>query len=90
MLAINTDPLVVAVSDFVAAVYEYLNLAFPLDATGVYFASQGSLSRHGASLVRATAAAGDVDAAISIASFRAGRADWTLPDFRAAGATIER
>jgi DNA mismatch repair ATPase MutS len=40
-------------------------------------------------LVRAAAAAGDVDAAISIASFRAGRADWTTPDFRGAGTTTE-
>jgi hypothetical protein len=88
MLAIDADPLVIAFSDFVAAVYEYLNLAFLLDATGVYFGAR-DLSRCGGSLVRATAAAGDVDAAISIASFRAGRPDWTRPEFRAAEATTE-
>ena len=88
MLAINPDPLVVAFSDFVAAVYEYLNLAFLLDATGVYFGVR-DLSRHGRALIRATAAAGDVDAAISIASFRAGRPAWAQPDFRAAEVTTE-
>jgi DNA mismatch repair ATPase MutS len=47
----------------------------------VYFGIR-DLSRHKGSLIRATAAAGDVDAAISVASFRAGRRDWTAPDFR--------
>ena len=88
MLAINPDPLAGVVSDFVSAAYEYLNLAFLLDATGVYFGVR-DLSRHGRALIRATAAAGDVDAAISIASCRTGRSDWTQPDFRAAEATIE-
>jgi hypothetical protein len=43
MLAVETDPLLVALSDFVAVIYEYLNLVFLLDATGVYW-SQGSRS----------------------------------------------
>jgi hypothetical protein len=88
MLSVNGDPLAVIFSDFLAAVYEYLNLFFLLDATGVYFAVR-DLSLHGGSLARATAAAGDVDAAISIASFRASRPDWTKPEFRAAGVTTE-
>ena len=40
MLTVNTDPLILQLSDLVAAVYEYLNLAFLLDATGVYFAAR--------------------------------------------------
>jgi hypothetical protein len=88
MLPVNPDPLILPLSELVNAVYEYLNLAFLLDATGVYLAVT-DLSRHGASLVRATAAAGDVDAAISVASFRARRSDWTRPDFRNAEATSE-
>jgi MutS-like protein len=88
MLPNSPDPLAVGFSDVVAAVYEYLNLAFLLDATGVYFAIT-DLSRHGGALVRATAAGGEVDAAISIASFRAGRSDWTRPEFRAPDATTE-
>ena len=88
LLAQNPDPFAVTFSDFVAAFYEYLNLAFMLDATGVYFGI-GDLARHGGALARATAAAGDVDAAISIASFRAGRPDWTQPVFRAVDAPTE-
>jgi hypothetical protein len=81
MLSADADVLMRSVSDVVAAVYEYLNLALLLDATGVFFAVK-DLSRYRNSLVRATAAAGDVDAAISIASYRASRSDWTRPDFR--------
>ncbi|MGH9411161.1 MAG: MutS-related protein [Vicinamibacterales bacterium] len=89
MLAGETEPSILWWSGLVVtAVYEYVNLAFLLDGTGVYFAVS-DLSRHGASLLRATAAAGDVDAAISVASFRAGRSDWTRPDFRNAEATSE-
>jgi hypothetical protein len=88
MLPVNADPLILPLSDLVAAVYEYLNLAFLLDATGVYFAVR-DLSRYGGSLVRATAAAGDVDAAISVASFRAGRSDWIQPAFRNDDGTSE-
>jgi len=88
MLGINSSPLLQPLSDVVAAVYEYLNLAFLLDATGVYVALK-DLSHYGGSLVRAAAAAGDVDAAISVASFRAGRSDWTQPVFLGADATSE-
>jgi len=78
----------VLVSDVIGAIYEYLNLVFQLDATGVYIGGR-DLRRHGRSLVAVVAAAGDVDAALGVASYRAGRNDWTRPDFRAAGATSE-
>ena len=74
MLSAGSGPLAVAASDFVGAVYEYLNLALLLDGTGVYFGMR-DLSRAGGSLVGVVAAAGDVDAAISVASYRAGRDD---------------
>jgi hypothetical protein len=88
MLSVNPDPLAVGVNDVVSVLYEYLNLAFLLDASGAYFGIR-DLSRHGRSLVRATAAAGDVDAAISIASYRQDRPDWTRPEFRHADAASE-
>ncbi len=88
MLAITAGPLTTIVSHFVAAIYEYLNLGLLLDATGVYFAT-GDLARHGRSLARVAAAAGEVDAAISVASFRAGRKDWTMPECLAPGSTTE-
>jgi len=88
MLPADADVLARSLSDVVSAVYEYLNLALLLDATGVFFAVK-DLSRYGPALVRATAAAGDVDAAISIASFRASRSDWTRPQFQDAGTSCE-
>jgi DNA mismatch repair ATPase MutS len=53
----------------------------------VYFAVVRDLAHHGTSLVHATAAAGDVDAAIGVASFRVGRSDWTRPEFQSSEAT---
>ena len=46
MLSVNADPLVLSLSEFVAAVYEDPNLAFLLDATGVYLVVK-DLSRYG-------------------------------------------
>ena len=59
------------VNDVVSVVYEYLNLALLLDANGVYFGGRALQARR-AALLRVVAAVGEVDAAISIASFRAG------------------
>jgi hypothetical protein len=88
MLSAGSGPLAVALSDFVGAVYEYLNLGLLLDGTGVYFGMR-DLSRAGGSLVRVVAAAGDVDAAISVASYRAGREDWVRPELRSGMASTE-
>lgn len=76
------------INDVVSAVYEYLNLAFLLDGNGVYFGAR-SLRTHHAALLRVITAIGEVDAAISTASFRAGRPDWTRPKFAAPGATAD-
>ena len=86
MLSAGSSALGVAVSDFVGAVYEYLNLALLLDGTGIYFGTR-DLARAGPSLARVVAAAGRVDAAIGIASYRAGRDDWSRPELRTDGAT---
>ena len=86
MLSAGSSALGVAVSDFVGAVYEYLNLALLLDGTGIYFGTR-DLARAGPSLARVVAAAGEVDAAIGIASYRAGRDDWSRPELRTGGAT---
>ena len=80
LLPIRSGSLELLVNDVVIVVYEYLNLFFLLDACGVYFGA-GELRRHGDALLRVTAAVGEVDAAISVASFRAGRLDWTRPTF---------
>jgi hypothetical protein len=86
MLSAGSSAMGVAVSDFVGAVYEYLNLALLLDGTGIYFGTR-DLARAGPSLARVVAAAGDVDAAIGIASYRAGRDDWSRPELWTDGAT---
>jgi hypothetical protein len=85
MLPMNAGLLPIIVGDVVSVVYEYLNLAFLLDANGVYFGAR-DLRRHRAALLRVIAAMGELDAAISTASYRAGRNDWTRPSFLRPGA----
>jgi hypothetical protein len=80
MLPFNTNGLASALSDVVRTAYEYLNLLFLLDANGVYFGAK-ELRREGASLVRLISEMGEIDAAISVASYRAGRHDWCRPRF---------
>ena len=88
MLPLGAGSLAVLFNDVVSAFYEYLNLAFLLDANGVYFGAR-DLRRHSAALLRVMSAMGEVDAAISTASFRAGRTDWTRPRFQQPGAPAE-
>jgi hypothetical protein len=66
------------------ALYEYVNLVLLLDAVGVYFCTS-DLQAHADSLVRLTASIGEVDAAISVASWRKERNDWTRPQLTEAG-----
>jgi DNA mismatch repair ATPase MutS len=84
MLSFSWNVLATMVTDLFGVVYEYLNLAFLLDANGVYFGAR-DLRAHGAALVRVISAIGEVDAAISVASYRAGQAQWTRPRFGPAG-----
>ena len=85
LLRLSPSPLLVLVSDVVQVIYEYFNFAFLLDANGIYFGA-GELRRRGAALLRVAAAAGDVDAALSVAALRAERSDWIRPRFHAPGA----
>ena len=86
MLSTSSDPLALLLNDLVSAAYEYFNLAFLLDASGVYCGARG-LRAHRPALLRLIASMGDVDVAISVASLRAGRGDWTRPHFRPPGAS---
>ncbi|HEX5109775.1 MAG TPA: hypothetical protein VFV95_15090 [Vicinamibacterales bacterium] len=67
--------------DMQEILFEYLNLLFWLDANALFFGAR-ELGRRGSELLRVIAAVGDVDAAISIASYRAGTSGWTRPTFR--------
>ena len=87
LLPAHSSSLTLLLNDIVNTAFEYLNGALLLDATGAC-ACAGELRRHGAALVEMVATAGDVDVALSVASFRAGRADWTIPEFRRTGAAI--
>jgi hypothetical protein len=73
------------VTDISSVVYEYFNLAFLLDANGMYFGAR-DLHAQGSALLGVIAAIGEVDAAISVASYRAGQAQWIRPRFRPPGA----
>ena len=85
MLSVPPGPFAIMLTDLVSALYAYLNFVFLLDTNGAYFGA-GELRVRGAALLRVMAAAGDVDAAIAVASYRAARADWTRPHFLPPGA----
>jgi hypothetical protein len=86
MLSTGSAAFAMLVNDVIQAIYQYLNLFFLLDATGAYLGSE-SLRAHTPALLRVMEAAGEIDAALSVASLRAGRRDWTKPRFAAPGAT---
>jgi hypothetical protein len=84
MLSFNSGGVALALNDLVEIIYQYLNIAFLADATGVHVALR-DLAAHRHALLRAVAAAGEVDAAISVAAYREGTAAWTRPQFGPAG-----
>jgi hypothetical protein len=85
MLSVSAGPLLGMVTELINTIWEYLTAALPIDAAGV-FVGAADLRARSQALLRVVAAIGDVDAAVSVASWRAGRDDWTRPVFRPAGA----
>jgi DNA mismatch repair ATPase MutS len=85
MLSVGAGPLLGMLTEFINTFWEYLTAVLPVDAAGVFLGAADLHARSGA-LLRVAAAVGDVDAAVSVASWRAGRGDWTRPVFRPAGA----
>lgn len=65
-------------NELVAGFWEYLNLLFLLDINALSLAS-GELRACGPALLRVIGAVGEVDAAISVASLRAGTDGWVRP-----------
>lgn len=80
MLSFRLEGIALAITAVATIVYEYANIALLLDANGVRMASS-DLRRHGATLMRLTKAIGDVDTALSVASWRAERTQWSQPHF---------
>ena len=74
----SRDPL--TTGEPAGALLEYLNLLFLMDANALYFASRELKSRR-LHLLRVIEVVGEIDAAIAVASVRAGVKDWTRPRF---------
>ena len=71
-------------NEIVASTWEYLNVLFLFDANAMLFAAR-TLRRSGDSLLTIIELLGEVDAAISTASLRAGPSAWTVPEFTEEG-----
>ncbi len=70
-----------ASGDIVSLVLEYLNLVLLIDANALFMGAR-ELNARRADIQRAVLAVGDVDAALAVASYRAGTAAaWTRPTF---------
>lgn len=69
-----------AVSQLFSAVYGYVSMFLLLDGNAIYFAQRDLVSHHGA-LLRVVATIGEVDAALSVATWRSERSDWSRPAF---------
>jgi hypothetical protein len=88
MLSPGVGPTAALVNDVIGVFYEYLNLGLLLDANGVYFGGR-SLRAGRSALLRVLAGIGEVDCAISTASFRAGVRGWARPRFRPGPALVD-
>jgi hypothetical protein len=75
---VSRDPM--ATNEIVLSVMEYLNVLFLMDANALYFAGR-QLQARSLNLRRVIQAVGEIDAAIAVASFRAGARQWTRPRF---------
>ena len=81
------DPTGAIVGDLRALLFEYLNMVFWLDANALFFGAR-ELTERAPELLRVIAGVGEVDAAISVASYRAGTPGWTRPVFNPAGSAL--
>jgi DNA mismatch repair ATPase MutS len=82
---LSRDP--TTVDPIVFALLELLNVVFLLDTNALYFGT-GELLARGPELLRVFEAVGEIDAAIAIASFRAGSSGWIRPQFAEASAKL--
>ncbi|MEO8681687.1 MAG: hypothetical protein ABI665_21760 [Vicinamibacterales bacterium] len=87
MVSLDSNQFAIMFGDFVSVVLDYLNILFLLDGTAVYFGAR-DINVNAGSLLRAVAAIGEVDCALSLASYRASRQDWTRPEFQVSGPAI--
>lgn len=71
-------------SELAASTWEYLNVLFLFDANSMLLARR-TLRKNGPALLRIIELVGEVDAAISTASLRAGVEGWSIPTFTDVG-----
>jgi hypothetical protein len=92
----SEDPLMLSVragiggeiaSQFVSAVYEYVNMVLLLDGNAIYFVHR-DLAAHRDALLRLVTTVGDIDAALSVAEWRADCEEWSRPQFRPPGSGV--
>jgi DNA mismatch repair ATPase MutS len=62
-------------------------MVFWLDANALFFGAR-ELRARAPELLRVIAGVGEIDAAVSVASYRAGTSGWTRPIFRSAGSAV--
>ncbi len=74
-------------NELVDAFFQYLNLLFLLDANAFHLGSR-ELRRRADALLAVVGAVGEADAAMAVASYRAGTAGWTRPRRSAPGAPL--
>jgi len=87
MLSWDASPFARAVNDITNVAYEYLSLAFLLDGLAVFFGLR-RLKASSKDLLRVVAAMGEIDAALAVASYRAGTEGWTRPHLVEQGAPL--
>jgi hypothetical protein len=75
---VGRDP--TAAGELVGALFEWMNMLFLLHANALYFGAR-ELRLNGPSLLRVVGAVGEIDAAIAVASWRAGTSGWSRPRF---------
>lgn len=73
--------------DLPGLLFEYLNMVFWLDANALFFGAR-ELRARAPELLRVIVAVGEVDAAVSVASYRAGTPHWIRPIFRPGGPAV--
>jgi hypothetical protein len=87
MLPLDATGLSLAASQFTSAVYEYLQIGLLLDGNAIFFGGR-QLRALASGLLQTIAAMGDIDAAIGVASFRAGTDSWIRPRFCQPGGPV--
>jgi hypothetical protein len=84
---VGRDAAAATAGNLASLVIEYLNLLFCLDANALFFGAR-ELRRCGPELLRVLAELGDIDSAVSVASYRSNTTGWTRPSFQPVGQSI--